>query len=105
MSIIIKPINGMLTKDTNMFGKMDPYVVCIIGSQKQRTATHSGGGKKPQWQTTLQFQLQNPESLMRVAVYDDDLGKDDLVGEGTVNLNQLYGNPGRTENGKIDNDI
>jgi hypothetical protein len=80
MSIIIKPISGMLTKDTDMFGKMDPYVVCMIGQQKQRTATHSGGGKKPQWQTTLQFQVQQMESVMRVAVFDDDLGKDDLIG-------------------------
>ena len=40
------------------------------------------------------------DQLMRVQVYDDDMGKDDLIGEGTVNLNQLFGNPYRSENGK-----
>lgn len=37
--------------------------------------------------------------MMKIAVYDDDFGKDDFVGEGTYNLNQLYSNPNRTENG------
>ena len=36
---------------------------------------------------------------MTVQVYDDDFGKDDFVGEGTVSLSQLYSNPNRTENG------
>lgn len=35
---------------------------------------------------------------MKVEVYDDDFGKDDFIGEGTVNLNQLVANPMRTEN-------
>lgn len=50
----------------------------MIGSEKQRTKAHSGGGKSPQWYDTLQFQ--NRDSLMRVQVYDDDFGKDDLIG-------------------------
>lgn len=66
----------------------------MIGSEKQRTKAHSGGGKSPQWYDTLQFQ--NKDSLMRVQVYDDDFGKDDLIGEGTVNLNQLFSMPNRT---------
>lgn len=75
----------MLTKDLDTFGKMvwsclikDPYVVIMIGSEKQRTQTHKGGGKKPQWTDTLQFQT--TDQLMKVAVFDDDFGKDDLVG-------------------------
>lgn len=66
----------------------------MIGSQKQRTKAHSGGGKSPQWYDTLQFNTN--DSVMRVVVYDDDWGKDDLIGEGNVNLNQLYSNPNRT---------
>jgi hypothetical protein len=50
----------------------------MIGSQKQRTKAHSGGGKSPQWYDTLQFNTN--DSIMRVAVYDDDWGKDDLIG-------------------------
>ena len=69
----------------------------IVGQEKQRTQKHSGGGKSPQWTTTLQFN--SHDSMCRVQVFDDDLGKDDLMGEGTINLNQCYQNPNRTENG------
>jgi hypothetical protein len=46
---------------------------------------------------TLQFQNTN-DNMMKVIVYDDDLGKDDLIGEGIYNLTQLYSMPNRTEN-------
>lgn len=31
-TLIIKPISGKLTRDTEFMGKMDPYCVCKIGS-------------------------------------------------------------------------
>ena len=71
----------------------------MIGQEKQRSEKHSGGGKNPRWNATLQFQ--STDSLMRIQVFDDDIGKDDLMGEGTLNLNQCYQNPNRTENGKF----
>ena len=47
---------------------------------------------------TLQFQNGPSDTLMKIQVYDDDFGKDDLIGEGTYNLTQLYSMPNRTEN-------
>lgn len=35
---------------------------------------------------------------MKVELYDKDLIKDDFIGEGTVNLNQLLANPGISDN-------
>ena len=78
----------------------DPYCVIFIGQEKQRTKTCKGGGKSPQWSDTLAFNSQ--DSMLRVTLYDDDFGKDDLIGEGTLNLNQLYSMPNRTENEYID---
>lgn len=49
-----------------------------IGHEKQRTKTHKGGGKKPLWYDTLQFQTNG--NMMKVEVYDDDWGKDDFIG-------------------------
>ena len=74
MSLIVKPISAMLTKDTDFFGKSDPYVVCQISGEKKRTKTHKGGGKKPQWMDTLTFMTQG--TVMSVTVFDDDFGKD-----------------------------
>ena len=65
MVIIVKPISAQLTKDKDTFGKsvpyffiifQDPYCVIKIGQERQRTKTHNGGGKSPQWMDTLQFQ-------------------------------------------------
>lgn len=103
MPLIVKPISAQLNKDGDFFGKavqdfliQDPYCVVLVGQEKQRSEKHSGGGKQPHWNSTLQFQ--STDSILRVQVWDDDLGKDDLMGEGTVNLNQCYQNPNRTEN-------
>ena len=74
MTLVVKPISAMLTKDGDFFGKCDPYVVCVIGSEKKRTKTHKGGGKKPQWMDTLTFMSQG--NVMSVTVFDDDIGKD-----------------------------
>jgi Ca2+-dependent lipid-binding protein len=37
--------------------------------------------------------------MLRVQVWDDDALSDDMIGEGNLNLTQLYQNPYRTENG------
>ncbi len=76
----IKCINADLKRDTELFGKMDPYVKITIGSQTKKTRTHNSGGKHPRWEETLNFYL-NKEEEMRIAVYDKDMTKDDLVGE------------------------
>lgn len=72
----------------------DPYCVIQVGGQKQRTRTCQGGGKNPNWSDTFQFNSTDP--LLRLQVYDDDVGKDEFIGEGTLNLNQFYQNPMRT---------
>jgi Ca2+-dependent lipid-binding protein len=52
------------------------------------------------WTDTLQFN--STDSMMRIQVYDEDtFSSDDLIGDGTLNLNQFYQNPMRTENGKF----
>ena len=35
---------------------------------------------------------------MKVQVYDDDIGKDDFFGEGTLNLHQLLSTPNKPIN-------
>ena len=45
---------------------------------------------------TLAFNT-NGEPTLRVQVWDHDtFSRDDLIGEGSVNLNQFYANPWRT---------
>jgi Ca2+-dependent lipid-binding protein len=59
---------------------MDPFVEITIGSQKLKTKTHKNGGKVPRWEETLKFKVGNEDEL-KLVVYDEDMTKNDLVGE------------------------
>ena len=102
MPLIVKPISAQLVKDKDFFGKsvsfiliQDPYCIIMVGNEKQTSRTCNGGGKQPSWTDTLQFN--STDQLLRVQVYDHDtFSRDDLIGDGTVNLAQFYQNPMRT---------
>lgn len=86
--LLIKPISAKLKRDTETFGKMDPFCRVKIGSDTQETKVHNNGGKFPAWTDTLAFQKTN-ESLIYVQVWDKDTFKDDLVGECTLPLQSV----------------
>ena len=54
-TIVIIPKTARLTRDTEMFGSMDPYVKVKYDGQKYKTKVHNGGGKNPSWNDTLSF--------------------------------------------------
>jgi len=43
----IKVLDAKLTRDTEMFGKMSPFVQIEIGGQMRKTATARKAGKTP----------------------------------------------------------
>lgn len=89
-ALIVKPISGKLTRDTEFMGKMDPYCVVKVGNQKKRTAVHHSAGKFPCWSDTLVFD--NPsEDLLTIECWDSDTASaDDLVGSITIPLHNVY---------------
>ena len=92
----IKPVCAKLTRDTETFGNMDPYVVLMIGNHKERTAVHNEGGKFPSWKDAFVFTVQGHET-MKLAVWDrDTMSNDDLVGETTIQVNTLM-KPGNND--------
>ena len=50
MSLSIKIISALLTRDTEMFSNMDPYCIIEVGSHRHQTKTCKEGGKKPAWE-------------------------------------------------------
>jgi hypothetical protein len=55
------------------------------------------GGKHPFWNDTLYFT--NPQSQLIIQVWDNNMIIDDIVAEGTYNIQQLYNYPGyRSDN-------
>lgn len=45
----LKVIKARLSRDTETFGKMDPYFQVLFEKKKIRTKTHEKGGKEPKW--------------------------------------------------------
>ena len=66
-TFIIRPICAKLTRDTDLFTKMDPYCVVTLGNQKQKTRVASGAGKSPNWQDQLVFK-RNFEDAFHIVV-------------------------------------
>ena len=44
-NLIIKPLSGKLTRDTDTFSKMDPYCVIFFGNEKKQTKVANEAGK------------------------------------------------------------
>ena len=83
-NLVVKPLYGKLTHDTEIFGKMDPKCVLTIGAQKFTTQKANDMGKNPTWSDTFSFRITN-EELMDVNVWDaDSVGQDDMIGQGSV---------------------
>ncbi len=58
-TLVAKPICAKLTIDTELFGKMDPYVKMSLGGQQFKTKTAHGMGKNPTWQDSFSFNHTN----------------------------------------------
>jgi hypothetical protein len=47
--LILYVKEALLTRDTEIFAKMDPYAMVRLGPYINKTTVHEGGGKKPKW--------------------------------------------------------
>eukprot|EP00198_Chlamydomonas_reinhardtii_P007801 XP_001697138.1 predicted protein [Chlamydomonas reinhardtii] len=72
-------------KDMDFFSKQDPYAVVELGGQKCKTKTHKNGGTSPVWNETFTINV-NTETNFNLTVYDEDPGKDDLIGKALVSI-------------------
>lgn len=86
--LTVKCIGAKNLASANFVGKQDPYAVITLGAQTQQTKVAKGGGKKPVWGDTFDFQITN-EKEMTIKVMDKkDTGQDAFIGQTTVNIMQ-----------------
>ena len=92
-TLIIRPICAKLIRDTETFGKMDPYCQITLGSQIQKTRVADNAGKFPNWQEQLVFK-KTMEDIIAIAVWDQDtISADNIIGEGTVTIQRVISTP------------
>lgn len=98
--LLLTVIEAEGLKKMDMFGKNDVYVTASLKKTETdvvelRTSTIEGGGSDPRWKggqgETLSFDGVDPDSLpvLRVSVFDEDKGGDDLIGQCYVSLDEL----------------
>ena len=88
-NLTLRPISGQLTRDTEIFGKMDPFCVVKIGMQEQRTRVHHDAGKFPQWQESFSFRIGSEDMVNFIVWEHDSASSNDLIGEGSISLASL----------------
>lgn len=83
--LTLKPLQAVFLKDTDMMGKMDPYIVGTVGKIVNKTDVANNQGTNPVWDNHFSFNCQN-DTQVKLQAFDKDLGKGDLLGETDLNL-------------------
>ena len=87
-------IEAKLTRDTETFGKMDPYCVLETRQQQFKTVTHENAGKAPKWDQTFKVDVKYIGDDLTLTVFDEDVTGSDKVGSATIKLSALCVNGG-----------
>ena len=67
--INIRILQAKLIRDTDVFSKMDPYVILYIGEYVIKTSTKKEAGKYPVWNELFTFFVK-PNELLKYEVWD-----------------------------------
>ena len=76
-----------MSRDTDVFGKMDPYIMMTLGSQKKTTKAKNNEGKSCVWAQRVQIEIKDAaKAKFHIKVFDKDPMIDDLVGETEIEM-------------------
>jgi Ca2+-dependent lipid-binding protein len=83
-------VEAKLKRDTETFGKMDPYVIICTRMQRVRTKTANNAGKHPKWKgESIDIDVKYVGDDLTMQVFDEDVTSSDLIGETTIKLSSL----------------
>ena len=92
MKISLTNMWAHIDKNTDLFGKMDPYVVISAQNECQRTSVIKKGGTKISWTDTVLLNVMLEETIS-FKIYDKDTFFDDFVGEIKLPVSELVAGP------------
>merc|ERR1712002_109505 len=71
------------------FGKADPYAMMKIGKDKFKSGTIKNN-QNPEWNYDIKFDITSKTTdEVTLEVFDEDIGKDDLLGQTQINLREI----------------
>ena len=79
-----------LIRDTEMMGKMDPFVEVRVAGQEYKSEVCKNGGKKPEWSDSFEIRVMNLESdQIEITINDQDMFSVDHVGSVTYQVSSF----------------
>jgi len=88
-NLIIRPLSAKLLHDTELFGKMDPYVKVTVGTNSKLSPVAKGQHLQPSWDSEFCFRIQNDEVIYFEVFNKETISRDDLIGSGSIYLSSL----------------
>lgn len=82
--LTLKVVSATLIRDTELFGKMDPFVVIIYNGYSYKTKVMKNAGKAPIWNEYFELSVYSMGEQLKVTIYDDDGRTKDLVGSDDI---------------------
>ena len=89
-TLIVRPQSAKLTINTELFGKMDPFVKLQIGANHFETGVAHDQHKTPNWTDAFTFRINGEQTLQATVLEKDKMSKNDLLGEATVQLGDVF---------------
>ena len=83
-----------LTRDTETFGKMDPYCKIDINGHVFKTRVHQNGGKNPRWGDQFEIPVSSMNDDIKFHVMDEDVTSSDFIGMTVLKVSSLTLNNG-----------
>merc|ERR1711934_710402 len=85
----IEIVEAKLTRDTDTFGKMDPYCILKAGKQTHKTKVLDGAGKEPKWNEGFDVDAKKAGASIKIEVKDEDVTNSDDIGEANIKVAEL----------------
>ncbi|KAG6555003.1 hypothetical protein Mapa_003035 [Marchantia paleacea] len=78
-------------KDTELFGKADPYATLACGKQKLRSNVATNQGSKPVWNQRFSFYIDDSATDLQIKIFNHNiLTEDDEIGSTTIPLARVF---------------
>lgn len=82
-------VEAYLIRDTEIFSKMDPYVIMTYGGTVMKTDVHEESGTHPVWNKTFEINYQSTSDIISFSVFDEDKFQDEIIGRRAIKLETL----------------
>jgi len=90
----LKIPEAKLYRDTEVMGKMSPYVTMVYKGNKLKTKVHDYGGKLPKWTDEFKLDVTSVSDEIVLRVWDQDLTTSDAIGFVKIKMSSLVINCG-----------